>query len=217
MKIKHTSNFFYFILLVVLLTAGVFLSKQFLNTKELLYNFYSEQFAQEQLEKLLENQQRWAWLGYAIIPLVVLLRSSLVALCLSVGNFFYNMNEVELPKFKDFLRIALIGEFILVLVGYFKFIYFVLIKTDFTLQDLQQYYPLSYINFLDIDSLEPWLIYPLQTINLFEIAYFFVLVYGLHKLLKNKYWKSFEMVAVSYGTGLVIWLGLVMFLILNMM
>ena len=81
---------------------------------------------------------------------------------------------------------------------------------------MQQYYPLSYINFLDLEKIQPWLIYPLKTINLFEIAYFFVLVYGLWKLLKNKFSKSLEIVAVSYGSGLVIWLGLVMFLTLNM-
>ncbi|MCF6348900.1 MAG: hypothetical protein L3J20_11465 [Flavobacteriaceae bacterium] len=185
-------------------------------TDNLIYSSLSEQLVQEQVEKLIEGQKKWAWLGYTIIPLIVLLRSSLVALCLSVGNFFYNMDEIEIPKFKDFFRIALLGEFVLVLVGYFKFGYFYFIKTDFTLEDLQQYYPLSYINFLELENLELWLIYPLQTINLFEVTYFFVLVYGLHKLLKNKYWKSFEMVAVSYGTGLVIWLGLVMFLTLNM-
>ena len=140
----------------------------------------------------------------------------MVAICLSVGNFLYNINETTSPKFKQFFRIALIGEFVLLFVGVFKFGYFYFIKAGFTLLDIQQYYPLSYINFLDIESLQPWLVYPLQTINLFEIAYFFVLVYGMWKLLKNKYWKSFEIVAVSYGTGLVIWLGLVMFLTLNM-
>ncbi len=56
--------------------------------KTLISNFYSEQLAQKQLENLIENQKKWSWLGYAIIPLLVLLRSSLVALTLSVGNFF---------------------------------------------------------------------------------------------------------------------------------
>ena len=190
-----------------------FYSGIFLNTKELLYNFYAEQLAQEQVEKLFKSQQKWAWVGYAIIPLVVLLRSSLVALCLSVGVFFYNMEHTF--KFKQFFRIALIGEFVLVLVGAFKLGYFYFIKTDYTLQDLQQYYPLSYINFLDLEKIQPWLVYPLQTINLFEIGYFFVLVYGLQKLLKNKFLKSVEMVMASYGTGLIIWLGLIMFLTLN--
>lgn len=186
----------------------------YLNADELLYNYYSEQLAQEQLEKILESQEKWAWVGYVIIPLLILIRSSLIALCLSVGVFFYEM-ERKIP-FKDFFRIALAGEFVLVLVGYFKLGYFYFIKTDYTLMDLQQYYPLSYINFLDLEKIQPWLVYPLQTINLFEIAYFFVLVYALWKLLKNNYLKSFEISAVSYGGGLLIWLGLVMFLTLNM-
>lgn len=188
--------------------------KYALDYDKLIYNFYSEQLAQEQIEKLLESQEKWAWVGYAIIPLLILIRSSLVALCLSVGVFFYEM-ERKIP-FKNFFRIALVGEFVLVLVGYFKLGYFYFIKTDYTLQDLQQYYPLSYINFLDLEKIQPWLVYPLQTINLFEIAYFFILVYGLWKLLKNNYVKSFEIVSVSYGGGLLIWLGLVMFLTLNM-
>jgi len=203
-----------FIILTLLLYYSNFLTKELLNTDELLYNFYSERLGQEQLEKLFESKENWSWLSYSIIPLLILIRSNLVALCLNVGMFFYNMEHTF--KFKQFFRIALIGEFVLVLVGYFKLGYFYFIKTDYTLLDLQQYYPLSYINFLDLEKIQPWLLYPLQTINLFEIAYFFILTFGIWKLLKNNYSKSFEIVAVSYGSGLVIWLGLVMFLTLNM-
>lgn len=203
-----------FLTVIIITVLSVLMVKYGLDYDKLVLNFYSEQLAQEQIEKLLESQEKWAWIGYAIVPLLILIRGSLVALCLSVGVFFYEM-ELKIP-FKDFFRIALVGEFVLVLVGYFKLGYFYFIKTDYTLQDLQQYYPLSYINFLDLEKIQPWLVYPLQTINLFEISYFFVLVYGLWKLLKNKFSKSFEIVAVSYGGGLLIWLGLVMFLTLNM-
>ncbi len=212
MKISF-NNYIVLAIVIIIAFISILFIKFGLKFDALIYNFYSEQFAQDQVEKLLESQQKWAWLGYAIIPLLILIRSGLVALSLSIGVFFYDMEQKI--AFKHFFRVALIGEFILALVGYFKFGYFYFVKTDYTLQDLQQYYPLSYINFLDIKKLEPWLIYPLQTINLFEVAYFFVLVYGMHKLLKNKYWKSFEIVALSYGTGLAIWLGLVMFLTLN--
>lgn len=201
---------FVIIILIIILT---FLSSSFLNTEELTYNFYAEQLAKEQVEQLIQNQQKWWWLGYAIIPFVVLIRTSLVAMCISVGLFFYDTEDKT--KFKDLLNIALKGEFVLVTVGFAKLIYFLVVKTNYTFEDLQQYYPLSYINFLDINRLEPWLLYPLQTVNLFEIAYFFVLVFGLHKLLKNNYWRSFEITAASYGTGLLIWLGLVAFLTLN--
>lgn len=203
-----------FIILVLLYIVTLIINNKVLKTDELIINFYSEQFVKEQIEELIINQKKWYWLPYAMIPLIILIRTSLVALCLNIGLFFYDIeNKI---KFKQLFKTALLGEFVLVLVGHFKFLYFYFIKTDFTLLNLQQFHPLSYTNFLDLNKLEPWLIYPLQTINLFEIAYFFVLVYGLHKLLKNKYFKSFEIVAVSYGSGLVIWLGLVMFLTLNM-
>jgi len=204
----------YFILIVLLFLIQVFLNNTFLNTNDLVINFFSEQVAEEQLKNLIEGQTKWSWVGYAITPIIILLRTSLVALCLSIGLFFYDIEKKI--KFKQLFRVALIGEFILVLIGLFKFSYFYFIKTEYTLQDIQQFHPFSFTNFLTIENLEPWLLYPLQTINLFEIGYFFVLVYGLNKLLRNKYWKSFEMVAVGYGTGLVIWIGLVMFLTLNL-
>lgn len=208
------NNRILFISLIILLFLEIIVSKYVLNTKEMLYNLYVENLTRKQVNAVFKFQDKWDWLGYAIIPLLILIRSSLVSLCLSVGLFFYDSEEDEV-KFNQLFRVALLGEFVLVLVGYFKFLYFAFIKTEYTLQDVQQFYPFSYTNFLDLESIQPWLIYPLQTINLFEIAYFFVLVYGLHKLLKNKYLKTFEIVAVSYGTGLLIWLGLVSFLTLN--
>jgi len=74
------------------------LVKYGLGIDKLVYNFYAEQLAKDQLQKLLEAQQKWAWVGYAIIPLLLLLRSSLVALCLSVGVFF-NTNKLFNFKF----------------------------------------------------------------------------------------------------------------------
>jgi len=198
--------FFSFILTITI--------KYLLNLDELTYSSLSEKLTKEQIENYLELQDKWIWIGYLILPIIILLRSAFVSLCLNLGYLFYDItNEI---KFKQFFRIAVIGEFVLLTAGCFKLIYFYFIKTDFSLEQLQQFQPLSYTNFLDISKLKPWLVYPLQTINLFEIGYFFVLVYGLHKLLQNKYMKSFEIVAVSYGTGLIIWMGLIMFLILNM-
>jgi len=213
LQLKSKGLLFIVALLSVFTFACIIAFKSLLNTDELVYNFYAEQLAQRQIEELLETQQKWAWIGYAIVPVIIVLRTSLVATCLSIGLFFYDM-EHKL-KFNSFFRVALMGEFVLVLVGFVKLGYFLFIKTTYTLQDIQQYYPLSYTNFLDLNKIEPWLIYPLQTINLFEIAYFFVLVVGLQKLLSNSFSKSVEITAVSYVSGLLIWMGLVMFLTLN--
>jgi hypothetical protein len=200
--------------IIIISILSLFLSNFLLNTKELSYNLLSEQLIEEDAIKAFKTQQKWSWVSYFILPIIILIRSSFVALCLSIGLFFYDMESKY--NFKHLFKIALLGEFIFLLVGFLKLYYFLSIKTNYSLLDLQQYYPLSYINFLDISKIKPWLIYPLQTLNLLEIGYFFVLVYGLHKLLKNKYLKSFEIVAISYGSGLIIWLCFIMFLTLNM-
>lgn len=207
------NNYFLFVIIILITLLLMIIFNYSLNITEITSNFYSEQLAQEQLDQFIESQEKWSWLGYVVIPLLILIRVSLVALCLSIGVFFYD-TEIFV-RFKEFFRVALVGEFVLVLVGCVKFFYFAFIRTDYTFKDIQQFYPFSYINFLDIEKIQPWLVYPLQTLNLFEVAYFFVLVYGVHKLLKNKYWKSFEITAISYGTGLLIWIALVMFLTLN--
>jgi hypothetical protein len=208
------SNISIFIFVCLLFFIYLYIYEYFLASDAIVHNFYAELLSDEDANGVIEYRKKWKLLSYSIIPILVLIRTNLVALCISVGLFFYDTeNKI---KYKQIFRITLFSELVLVLVGYFKFIYFHFIETDFTLQDLQQFHPLSYINFLDISKIEPWLRYPLQTINLFEIGYFLVLVYGLQKLLKNKYSKSFEMIAVSYGSGLVIWIGLMMFLTLNM-
>ena len=71
----------YFLIILLLSIIVIFLFKKLLNTDELIYNFYSEKLAQEQIEKILTTQQKWEWTTYAIIPLVILIRSSLVAMC----------------------------------------------------------------------------------------------------------------------------------------
>lgn len=81
-------NYFLIIVLVVINFITSIFYKVFLNGDKLLINFYSDQLGQEQLNELIEGQQKWIWLGYVIIPVLIFLRSSLVALCLSVGDFF---------------------------------------------------------------------------------------------------------------------------------
>lgn len=210
-NLKNNYILFTVLILISLIIAYIFNS--LININTLIYNSYSEQLAQEQVDKLFEVHKKWKWISYAIIPILILIRSSLVTLSLSIGMFFYDTeNKIKL---KQIFRITLFGEFVLLLVSVFKIFYFTFIKKEYNLEDLQQFYPLSYINILDIKNIDPWLIYPLQTINFFEVGYFFVLVFGLHKLLKSKFSKSFEIVTISYGTGLIIWLGLVTFLTLN--
>ncbi len=58
--------------------------------------------------------------------------------------------------------------FILLIPGLVKIIWFLFIQTNYTIQDLQLFYPFSLLNLVNSGMLEPCLLYPLQVLNLFE-------------------------------------------------
>ena len=97
----------------------------------------------------------------------------------------------------------------------FQFVWFYFFRTDFTLDELLTFAPLSLGSIFGFEYFDRWLIYPLQVVNLFEVAYWFILAFLLAKALQITKSKAFTIVASSYGVGLTIWVAGAMFLILN--
>jgi hypothetical protein len=119
-------------------------------------------------------------------------------------------------KFKRVLNVTIVAEFIFLVPAFIKLLWFLFVETNFTLRDLQYFYPLSALNMFEQEQLEPWLVYPLQVFNLFELIYWVVLAYLLSKEFPElDVNRSMGVVVGSYGTGLVIWVLLVMFLTLT--
>ena len=107
---------------------------------------------------------------------------------------------------------VLLAEAVFLVPGIFKLFWFIFVQTNYTLSDVQMFYPLSVLNFFDPDSLDAWLIYPLQLINIFEVIYLFILAYGFYLATQSNYGMMLRLVVCTYGTGLFIWTIGVMFL-----
>ncbi len=76
---------------------------------------------------------------------------------------------------------------------------------------------MSALNIIGYEGLEPWFIYPLQVLNLFELAYWFIIAFLLNKEINDtESTKGLQIVVSSYGVSLLIWVVGVMFFTLNM-
>ena len=145
------------------------------------------------------------------MPSLITLKITLVAACLSIGLYFV----VNTFRFKTLFGVALMAEFVFLVPSVLKIIWFAFFQTDYTLTDLQLFYPLSALSIFDasvIQKSQAWLLYPLQTLNVFELAYWLLLAKGVSEVIRKDFTKSFELVMASYGTGLVLWIVTVMFL-----
>jgi len=82
--------------------------------------------------------------------------------------------------------------------------------------DVQYFKPLSLLNFFEASEIEDWLIFPLQSLNLFEIAYMFVLAIGIKGILKKEYAEALNFTIPVYGSALVTWIVFITFLSINL-
>jgi len=206
------NNIFYYLTLTVLSLLLSSLTKELLNTDKLIVNSLAEQLTNEQIQTFLNFREKWEWVNYVFLPIILLLKTSIIATILDIGCFFFG-KEI---KYKKLFNIVVKAEFIFLLVIVFKTAWFYFFQTDYTLEDLQYFYPLSALNIIGYDGLQPWFIYPFQVLNLFELAYWFILAYLLGKELNENTDKGFSIIASSYGVSLLIWVVAVMFFTLNM-
>jgi len=202
-----TIIFFYLIL--------TFVDKTFIVSESKIFDYLANKYPSSVVQNYMESQKKWWWVSYVTTPVLIGIKVLLVAFCL---NFVKIISEkLEDVKFRDILTVVLIAEFVFIIAGFYKFFNFYLIDTDYTLETLQTYYPLSLINYKEAISTEKWLAYPLQLANVFELMYWGVLAWGIWQLADNKisYLRSFGYVALTYGIGLLFWVGVVCFLILS--
>jgi hypothetical protein len=206
---KNKKNLFLYVFLVI----GIqIISNKLLEYDTILSNSLSDQLTQEQLLDYLRLRKDLEWVGYIVMPIILFIKISLIAAIIDVGCFFF---EKEI-KYKKLFNIVVKAEFIFLGVILLKTGWFLFFMPNYTLEDLQYFYPLSLINLIDYREYKTWFIYPLQIVNLFEIVYWFLLANLLGKSLKLSTEKSLTIIASSYGIGLLIWIIAVMFFTLNM-
>ncbi|MCH2197053.1 hypothetical protein [Kordia sp.] len=209
MKLDTTSYF-------LLLTFGIFclgiISNGVLGAESLYVNSLADQFTQGQIAEILNFKQKWQWVGYLFIPILLLIKVSIIALVLDIGLFFFG----EEMKYKTIFRAVVKAEFIFLGVIVIKTLWLYCFVPNYTLVDIQNFYPLSVLTFVNYENIASWLVYPLQTLNLFEVLYWFFLAYLISKQIKQSIGKGFSIVASSYGVSLVIWVTGMIFLSLHL-
>ncbi|MDQ8143450.1 hypothetical protein [Chryseobacterium sp. CFS15] len=209
-------NFSVYMMVILLYILLIYLDKSFITTNSKIIDFLTKDYPSEVVQNYMESQKKWWWLNYVVTPLLIGIKALLIAFCLNFLKLL-DLPKIEEIKFSDFVFLALVAEFIFIIAGFYKFVNFHWINTDYTMENLQTYYPISLLNLREYISTEKWLSYPLQLVNLFELFYWIFLAWGVRELLDEKisYIKSFGLISLTYGIGLLLWAGTVCFLILN--
>lgn len=199
------SKFIIFLLYVSVMLVITFLQQEFALLPELQnLDIVSEDTKAE----ILERWQRWRWLSFLLVPILLALRISLVTLCLFIGGFFFA--ETAGKQFKDWWGVATISQAVMLIYSIFLCIVNLAFGTNMAMDVTTT----TSLLFLGGDSIEPWVRMPLAAVNVFEILYWIVMALCVGKLCGTKFGRSFKFVMSSYGVGYFFYVALLMFLLL---
>jgi len=202
-----------FIFIVVANVIIIWLSKSVLVNEIVFYNTFSEQLTYDRSLKLFEDLQKVSWISYAFTPIILLIKSSLISLVLYIGIVFCNIQyRISLGSV---FKIVIASEIIFVCASLVKFLWFYLFAGNYDLNDISFFYPLSLINFFKSSEVSSIWIFPLQTVNLFQLFYILLLSYGLNRTGRIEKSDSEKVVLIAYIPSLVLWVALIMFLTID--
>jgi hypothetical protein len=189
----------------------IFLSEYWILTDQFFYENLSVQFSFYAIDDILESRERFWWTVYVVQVIVVICKTLFATLCIFIGVI---LSDIDF-SFKDLFRFVIISEFIFVIAQAIYLINLYVNRAELTFDTMANYFPISMLSFYGVENVVPWLHYPLQTLNLFEVFYILLISWLLSKQWKPDFVESINIVLPSYGIGLLLWMVLVVFLTLQ--
>lgn len=142
-------------------------------------------------------------LKYFSIPFVYLWKFTVIAFVIWVGCFMYGYRVT----YKQCWGVVIGAEYIFLVPELLKIFWFMVVETDPSYHDIRAFYPLSLMHFFDYYSIDKRWAYPLRALNLFEVAYWFMLVSGIHHYARKEKRIVWLIVICSYILLFFLWLG----------
>ena len=201
---------------IVLVELLILLVSQTILIDEIVFfNTYSEQLTYELSMEIFSAMRSYSWISYAITPILLLLKFSALSVLIYIGVFFSDLHkDITLGKI---FKVVVVSEIVFVVASVIKMLWFILFAGNYTLDDMNFFYPLSLINLFSRSEVASYWVYPLQTINIFQVFYVLLLAFGLSRISSVKKISVDRIVLSTYVPAIAVWIAMVLFLTIDTM
>ena len=201
---------------IVVFNVLILIASQIVLIDEIVFfNTYSEQLTYERSMELFDTMRSYSWVTYAMTPILLLLKFSVLSVLLYVGVFFSDLTkEITLGKI---FKVVVMCEIVFVVASVIKLLWFVFFAGNYTLEDLSYFYPLSLINLFSRSEVASYWVYPLQILNVFQVLYALLLAIGLSTTGLVRKSTADRVVLLTYFPAIVVWVATIMFLTIDAM
>jgi hypothetical protein len=183
--------------------------QEFILSEKLYFNSYIEQMAEERISMIIDSKDKYWWVSYISIPLIIILQILFITLCLNIGTLLYDIKI----KYTEILKIVTKGLFLYFVIQLF------FLTIGYLTTELNSFQDLNKLNFYSLSSifsnseLPLWLNTILSYLSIIEFIFILIISYGFKSFFNFNYAESFNFVFSIYGTGLLFWVILIAFII----
>lgn len=209
-SLLNEKNYLLFLTIITMYWLINYVTNEFVLTEHLMYNSFYGQLPEQYIDRSIAFHRKWAWVSYAILPVILTLKWLFVSAFIATGSVFMGFNV----RFKQIFKTTMACELLLVTVNAVNFIV-LLFSNAQSLEEMQRF---SLIDLLSvghliqgIEGLES-LVAPLQSLNILQLIFVFALALGVSVVSNEKFGKSFILVSKSYGAALIIWIVLIAYI-----
>ncbi len=199
----------FFVLLSLLYLLSAIIVNEYIMRDELYYHSLGSQVSINVIDELIGFKNKWQWFSYAGIPVILAVKFLLIGTFLSMGSIVAGH------------RLTFRQIFALVMVAELVYLFASFITTGILLiSDIQSLEDMN-ISLLSLAPLvpgaadKPYIYVPLQSISLFLLIYILLLTWCYNTVTGYPLRSSFSLILATYGTAIILWLILVMYLMIS--
>lgn len=181
-------------------------------TKAFYIHNLSNNLTLNQIQYILNLRHKWLWLGYLFIPVSVLIKIGYASIAINIGFILF---DIDLG-FKPIFQAVLAGESVFIIASLIKLSGYLWWHPVHSAIALSTFAPLTLASLLNLSKIPRWFWYPLQSLSVYDIAYCFIISGYLAYYFKKDFKELLGDVIISYGSALILWMGIVVFLSLQM-
>ncbi len=159
-------------------------------------NTYQSDFTGNDFDSVLSGYRRVDMVRYALSPLWILAVAVVIWALLKFG---LTISETEIEAALLF-KLILLGLLFISSPFWVKSVWFILIKSGYTPDEIKHFYPGSIVPFLDISEMSESKVKALSNINLYHLGFILFSAWAITKNSVLSCFKSFLMVLLTYGT-----------------
>lgn len=203
MKRYYTSPFLILFVLISATLVLIFVANKYILTVDFYERNGHPISGIPDTESLVYDHIKKAVYLYTVIYLVV--KVFVISILLTTALYFFDIRV----SFRELLRVVILCEFIFVIPAVVKIWWFWEDRNIVDLATWQNYYFLSASSIFP--DVKPAFLLPMQTLNVFEVAYWFLLAGGIEKICSVRFGGALKIVGLSYIPGLFIWVSAVVY------